>query len=139
MDSRSRANQIESSQLSYATLLVQLVRVNLVAMSVLFLLYATGWVPAAIPIGEVPMYWTLSASTYATTVGVATGWQWIYSLGDSGVLAFVGTVLFPVTTTIAALAAAALFARDRVTVYSLIALAEAVVLVIAATGVIAGG
>ena len=139
MDSRSQTNQIEPAQLSYAILLVWLVRANLVAMSVFFLLYATGWVPAAIPIGEVPMYWTMSASTYATTVGVPTGWQWIYSLGDSGVLAFVGTVLFPVTTTIAALAAAALFARDRVTVYSLIALAEAVVLVIAATGVIAGG
>lgn len=138
MDPKSLTNQIEPAQLSYATLLVWLVRANLVAMSVFFLLYATGWVPAAIPIAEVPMYWTMSASTYASTVGVSTGWAWIHSLGDSGVLAFVGTVLFPVTTTIAALAAAVLFARDRVAVYSLIALAETVVLVIAATGIIAG-
>ena len=50
MDSRSRTNQIDPAQLSYATLLVWLVRANLAVMSVFFLLYATGWIPAAIPI-----------------------------------------------------------------------------------------
>ncbi len=139
MDSRSLTNQIELAQLSYATLLVWLVRVGLVVMSVFFLLYATGWVPAAIPIGEVPAYWAMDASSYARTVGVPTGWHWIHFLDDGSVLAFLGTILFPIASTIAAFAAAALFARNRVTVYSLIALAETVVLVIAATGIIAGG
>ena len=139
MDSSSRINQIEPAQLSYATLLVWLVRAGLIAMSGFFLVYATGWVPAAIPIGEVPAYWAMNASTYAATAGVPIGWQWIHYLGDGGVLAFVGAILFPVSATIAALAAAALFARHRVAVYSLIALAEAVVLVIAATGVVTGG
>ena len=138
MDSRFWINQIEPAQLSYATLLVWLVRVGLVAMFVLFLPYAIGWVPAAIPIGDVPIYWSMDASTYARTVGVSTGWQWIHFLNDSGVLAFVGTILFPMAATIAALAAAAFFARERVAVYSLIALAEGVVLVVAATGVLAG-
>jgi hypothetical protein len=107
-------------------------------MSVLFLLYATGWVPAAVPIGEVPAYWSTDASTYAHTIGVPTGWQWVHFLSDGGVLAFAGAILFPLAATIAALAAAVFFARDRVTIYALIALAEVVVLVVAATGVLSG-
>ncbi|MEE8441670.1 MAG: hypothetical protein V3S41_08120 [Spirochaetia bacterium] len=138
MKSSSQVNHIEPAQLSYATLLVWLVRYGLMVMFVFFLPYATGWVPAAIPIGEVPSYWTVDASTYAQAVGMAAGWQWVRFLGDSGVLAFVGTILFPMAATIAALAAAAFFARDRVAVYSFIALAETAVLVVAATGILTG-
>jgi len=138
MNTSSGINPIEPAQLSYATLLVWLVRSGLVSMSVLFVVYAAGWVPAAIPIGEVSTYWAMDASTYAVTAGVPTGWQWIRFLDDGGVLAFLGAILFPVSATIAALAAAAFFARHRVGVYALIALAEAVVLVIAATGVLTG-
>jgi hypothetical protein len=136
MTTGSGANKIEAAQLSYATLLVWLVRIGIVGMAALFLPYATGWVSAAIPIGQVPMYWTMDAAHYGRAVGVDAGWGWLGSLADSGVLAFAGTILFPISATVAALAAAAIFLRHRLPVYSGIALAEAAVLVIAATGIL---
>ena len=138
MNSGSGTNQIEQAQVSYATLLVWLVRVGLVGMAGLFLPYATGLVAAAVPIAEVPMYWSMDATSYGQAMGVSTGWGWVGSLADSGVLAFAGIILFPASATLAALAAAAFFVRQRIAVYPLIALAEAVVLVIAATGILAG-
>jgi hypothetical protein len=137
MKTRSDTILIEPAQALYATLLVWLVRIGLLGMAGLFVPYATGWIQAAIPISRVPEFWSMDATAYAQEMGVSTGWGWVSSLGDSGVLAFAGTIFFPVAATIAALAAAAFFARHRVLTYSWIALAEGVVLVIASTGILA--
>lgn len=129
---------IETSQRSYATLLVWLVRVGLIVMGAGFLVYAAGWATAALPISSVPDFWNLDARTYAEATGFPTGWRWVEDLGDGAVLAFAGTLVFPLAATLAALGAAGFFARDRVRAYAGIAVSEAVLLCIAASGLLTG-
>lgn len=130
--------QIDTSQRSYATLLTWLVRVGLVVMGTGFVVYAAGWVAASVPIGSVPDFWGLDAHTYAEATGFPTGWRWVENLGDGAVLAFAGTLIFPLSATLAALGAAAFFARDHVWEYAAIALSEAALLCIAASGILTG-
>jgi hypothetical protein len=138
MAQRPGSHQIERAQEAYAEILSWLVRVGLLVMGVTFVLYAAEAIPAAVPISEVPASWGLDAHSYAELRGIEPGWSWVRNLADSGIIAFAGVVYFPVAAGIAVLGAAVLFARDRTYPYVVIALLEALVLALAATGWLAG-
>ena len=130
------APEVERTQQDYARMLVWFVRVALVTLFVGFVLYAAGVVPSRVEIAEVPEHWHLSASEYARETGGRQGWSWITELDEGRTLAFAALVFFPAGTIVLVLAAVVLYLRARVPVYALITFLEAVVLVIAASGLL---
>lgn len=128
----------EMVQGHYASMLTWLVRIGFVFMFVSFAVYAVGLLPAEVPLNEVPDLWTRSAEEFAEAAGTEQGWGWIRSLDDGQVVSFAALVLFPAGTMILIGIASLLYLRERNRLYAFIAALEFVVLVVAATGLLAG-
>ena len=130
---------IEPVQQTFASMLIWLVRVALAFLFVSFVIYAAGLVPSPIPLDDVPDLWHLSASEYAARTDLALGWSWLRALDQGRTLVFAALVLFPTGTMLLLAVTVVLYLRQRVPAYALIAFFELVVLIIAATGLLATG
>jgi len=129
--------RIERTQADFARLLARFVSFALAALFLSFVLYATELVPSAVRISEVPTHWHLSAAEYAARTETRTGWNWLSQIGQGRTIAFAALALFPAGMVVLTAASALLYARDRVTAYGLISFVEVIVLLVAASGVLA--
>lgn len=128
---------IEQVQISYARILGAAVLAGFLLLFAGFTLYAAGILPSELPVSEVPELWHLSAEEYARETGREPGWAWVQEIAQGDKLAFAALVYFPMATLVLVFIAGLLFARNRVASYAIIAILEAIVLVVAATGVFA--
>ncbi len=131
--------KIDPVQEQYASLLLWLVRIGLVLMFAAFTAYIADVIPANLKPDQVVSLWHLSASEFAEATGAHLGWAWVASLPESSVLALAALVVFPLGTMLLIAIATILYLRERDRAFAAIAAAEAIVLTIAATGLIGGG
>jgi len=137
----------DDDQLLYASILAKGMYLGLGMLLITFFLYMTGLLQPGIPIEELPRLWTLSAHEYLEVVNheflhrpeVVTGWRWVALLGMGDYLNFVG-IAFLSAVTIACYAGVlpSLF-RKKDWIYATIAVLEIIVLVLAASGIVAVG
>jgi len=132
-----RRPDLEEVQLEFAVVMEWLVAICLSLLAILFILYATGIVPSARPISEIPELWHLSAAEFRAASGTPTGWAWIRHIGQGEYLSLAGLVVFPAATTIAICILAVLFSRRRAVIWAVMAAVQAAILVFAATGLVA--
>ena len=134
-------------QLLYARILAAGMYAGLALLLVTFALYATRLIPAAVPIEELPNYWTLSAHEYLEAINheflhretLVLGWGWIAVLNKGDFLNFIGIVVLAAVTIICYLGILPSLFRKKDWVYGTIALLEVLVLVLAASGVVSAG
>ncbi len=138
-DRENRISNIEPAQLSFASMLVWLVRIGLGILFVTFIVYASGLVPSVVTIADVPDYWHLSAEEYAERTNLEIGWAWVGDFEQGRTLVFAGLVFFPAGTMVLIGITVALYLRQKVPAYALIAFLELIVLIVAATGLLSTG
>ncbi|MGW8265647.1 MAG: hypothetical protein ACWGSQ_04715 [Longimicrobiales bacterium] len=134
-------------QMLYARILAAGMYVGLGLLLVTFGLYATGLIPAAVPIEELPNYWTLSAHEYLEAINheflhreaLVLGWGWIAVLNKGDFLNFIGIAVLAAVTVICYLGILPSLFRKRDWIYGTIALLEVIVLVLAASGIVSAG
>jgi hypothetical protein len=134
-------------QLLYARILAVGMYAGLGTLLVTFALYVSGMIAPAVPIQELPNYWTLSAHEYLEAINheflhreqVVTGWQWTAVLDKGDYLNFVGIALLAAVTIGCYLGILPTLLRKRDWIYSAIALLEVIILVLAASGIVAVG
>jgi len=135
-------------QLLYATLLEKGMLIGLLMMFITFALYVFGIMQPTIPVDQIANYWNQPVDKYLETVQAnflpgwehaPTGWSWLKLLGKGDFLNFLPVAILSGVTIICYLAIVpGLFARgDRA--MALITLATAVILFLAASGLVAGG
>jgi hypothetical protein len=138
-----QSGEADADQLLYAGILAKGMYLGLGVLLVTFVLYLTGIMQPGIPIEELPRLWTLSAHDYLETVNheflhrphVVDGWRWIFLLGTGDFVNFIGiAILAAVTIACYAGILPSLF-RKKDWIYFTIAVAEIVVLVLAAYGI----
>lgn len=137
----------DADQLLYASILAKGMYLGLGLLLVTFTLYMTGLVQPGIPIEELPRLWTLSAHEYLEVVNheflhrpeVVDGWRWIYLLGMGDFLNFVGIALLSGVTIVCYLGVIPSLLRKKDWIYTTIAALEVIVLVLAASGLVAVG
>lgn len=129
---------VEPVQIAYARLLGVAVLAGFVFLFAGFVLYSAGVPASGTPIDEVPELWHLSAEEFAERTSRELGWRWVRDIGQGDLLAFAAVVYFPSATLVVILIGGLLFARHKNTSYAIIAVLEAVVLLVAATGVLGG-
>ena len=120
---------------------------RLVPLLVTFALYVLGVVSPAVPIQELPNYWTLSAHEYLEAINheflhrehLVTGWEWMAVLNRGDYLNFAGIALLAAVTIVCYLGILPTLLRKRDWIYSAIALFEIIILVLAASGIVAVG
>ncbi len=137
----------QSEQLLYARVLEIGMYIGLVILFITFALYASGIMAPAVPLDEISNYWSQGVHGYLETVNDGylhmehppTGWAWVTMLGKGDFLNFVGIAILAGVTIICYLAIVPMLLRKRDYAYLTIAVLEALVLSLAASGILAVG
>lgn len=101
-----------------------------------FVVYMTRLLPPGIPPQDLPRYWGLPVAEYVKATGAPTGWSWVWRLGESDLLNFVGFAILASTTLLCYLRMLPIFVVARQRVLAAICLAEIAVLAAAASGLV---
>lgn len=114
-------------------------RISLAVLVAAFLAYVLGVTPAALPLAEVPRFWGLPLERYLALSGAPSGWGWLGMLDKGEYQSLVGVALLGLVTVLCYLRLLpALLARGE-RLQAAIVVAQVVVLLLAASGVLAGG
>jgi len=114
-------------------------RISLAVLVAAFLAYVLGVTPAALPLAEVPRFWGLPLERYLVLSGAPSGWGWLGMLDKGEYQSLVGVALLGLVTVLCYLRLLpALLARGE-RLQAAIVVAQVVVLLLAASGVLAGG
>ena len=140
----SRATE---EQLLYANILEKGMLIGLALMFITFALYVFKIMPAAVPLTEISSYWNQPVHDYLVAINdnflhqdhLVTGWSWLKLIGKGDFINFVPVAILSGVTIICYLAIVpGLFKRgDKA--YAIMALAEAAILALAASGLLAVG
>ena len=139
--------KITEEQRIYANVLATGMYAGLLILFVTFTLYLTGIMDPAVPIDRLPAYWSLSVGEYLEGVnhdyvhrdGHLTGWWWLSGLGFGDYVNFVGVAVLSGITIVCYLVIIPTLLRNRDWVYGAIAVLEALVLLLAASGILTAG
>jgi hypothetical protein len=139
--------QATEEQLLYANILSKGMLVGLLLLFVTFALYVFGIMPPAIPVTEISGLWNQPVHDYLVAINqnylhmdhLPTGWSWISLIGKGDFINFIPVAILSGVTIICYLAIVpGLFKRgDKA--YAIMALAEAIILALAASGLLAVG
>ena len=142
-----RTPEANEEQLLYAKILEIGMYIGLVLLLVTFILYITGIMAPAVPIEQLPQYWTMNVHDYVEAVnhnflhrdhGV-TGWGWLAVVGKGDFVNFLGIAFLSGVTIVCYIGIIPTLRRTKQTAYLWMAIAEVVVLVLAASGILAVG
>ena len=138
-DQREVKLQAGPEQIRYALLLEKGMYLGLLILFVTFALYALGIVKPFIPKSEISHYWAMNVHDYLEHANIKTGWSWLRMLNYGDFINFIGVALLAGITIICYLAIVPLLFRNNDKVYAVLAVLEALVLGLAASGLLAVG
>ena len=122
----------------YARILRFLSSAGLILLVGGFIVYSLGLLPATVSPEEATRLWHHSAAEYLEESGHGTGWSWIPELGHGDVVAFATLAILAGISIPALILLCVVFFKERDRVYLIIALLQAAVLLIAASGIFTG-
>lgn len=128
----------EILQETYARWLDASTRLAFAATLLAFLLYAGGVVPAFVPLETLPDFWALPVDQYLERTGAPAGWGWLGLIAFSDYASLACIALIGLVTVLCYLAVLPMLLRLGDRLQTGLVIAQAVVLVIAASGVLAG-
>ncbi|MDH3329071.1 MAG: hypothetical protein OEM01_07565 [Desulfobulbaceae bacterium] len=136
-----------AEQLLYARILEKGMYFGLVLMFLTFALYVFGIVEPAIPLNEIAGYWRQDVHSYLEAINhtylhlenLPTGWSWMALIGKSDFLNFVPIAILSGVTIMCYLAIVPGLFRRGDKAYGIMAIAEALILALAASGLLMVG
>jgi hypothetical protein len=147
MNSEAKAPEDQAEQLLYARVLEIGMYTGLAILFITFALYVSGLLAPAVPLDQVSSYWHLGVHEYLEVVNheylqledPPTGWAWLTLLGKGDFLNFIGIAMLAGITIICYLAIVPALLRKKDKAYLTMALLEAFVLTLAASGILVVG
>lgn len=139
--------QATEEQVLYAAILEKGMFAGLGLMVITFVLYVFGVMPSIVPLSEISIYWGTPVHEYLVAINtnflhweqLPTGWSWIKLLGYGDFLNFLPiAILSGITIVCYLVIVPGLFARKDKAM-AIMALAEAVILTLAASGLLSVG
>jgi hypothetical protein len=121
--------------------------IGLVILFITFGLYVSRAVAPAVPLEQVSNYWSHGVHEYLEAVNddflqmehPPTGWAWVTMLGKGDFLNFVGIAILAGITILCYLAIVPTLLRKKDNAYLVMSILEVLVLVLAASGILAVG
>ncbi len=126
-----------AQQLRYAALLERGTRIGLVVLTVSFFAYISGLLPAHVPPESLPRLWGQPVGHYLAQTHSPTGWGLLAILHRSDILGLAGIVILSGCSVVCLVALVPMYAARRDTAFVALCLAEALVVLVAASGVLA--
>lgn len=126
-------------QLLYAKILSYGTWIGLATMVSTFFLYVSGILAPVVPIERLQECWGMKAKDFMHELNLPHGWKWLPLIGHGDYLNYIGVVFLAGLTVVAYAAILPILIRKKETPYVIIAIIEIVVLVLAASGILAVG
>jgi hypothetical protein len=131
--------KVSEEQLAYANILGTGMWIGLAVIIITFIVYVSGMLHPFVPINDLPQYWGMSVKDYNHTLNAPTGWGWVALAGKGDYLNFIGIAMLAGLTILCYLVILPILIRKKDTPYVIIAIAEVLVLVLAASGILKSG
>jgi hypothetical protein len=135
----SEKTKASEDQIIYANILNWGMVVGFLILTAAFLMYVFGVLPNFVPIEDLPLHWTKKVHDFNHDLHAPTGWGWLAYIGKGDYLNFIGVAILAGLTIVCYLAIIPSLLRKKDTPYLVIAIAEVLVLVLAASGILKGG
>jgi len=129
----------QEEQILYAKVLETGMFIGLLTLLVTFALYVFGVMSPYIPVDKLSQCWNLPVDEYLHTMNIPHGWGWLGLLGHGDFINFIGIVILAGITIVCYLAIIPTLLKNNDKVYAGIALVEALILLLAASGILAVG
>jgi hypothetical protein len=147
MNGEADCPSADEEQLLYAKILQAGMYTGLALLFVTFALYTSGIVQPAIPVEQLPDYWTMSVQEYLEATNndhlhrehPVSGWSWLSVLGKGDYLNFLGIALLSGVTIVCFLGIVPTLIRKKEKAYVAMALLEVLILALAASGILSVG
>jgi hypothetical protein len=134
---RSPAQPAE--QLRYARMLDWGTRAGFVLLVASFLAYAFGHTTPQVPLDQLPSLWHLPVDRYRALTGAPAGWHWVALAHHGDLATLLGIVVLAGCSMVCLIALLPLYHARRDRLYFALCIAELAVLLLAASGLLAGG
>lgn len=128
-----------AEQLRYARLLEACTWLGLAALVLSFGAYVGGLLSPRVALERLPDLWSLSVADYLRQTQSPTGWGWLALLRHGDFAGLVGIVILAGCSLLCLLALVPLYVKRGDRVYAALCLAEVAVVLVAASGWLAGG
>jgi len=135
-ESLQRSLKAGPEQLVYAGILEKGMFFGLLILLITFGIYVFGVIDPYLPHAEVPRYWSLSVSDYLHHTNIPAGWAWINLVGYGDFLNFVGIAILAGVSIICYISIVPLLWKNDDKIYAILAVAEVIVLTVAASGIL---
>ncbi len=132
-------NKASEEQIAYAKILNIGMWFGLFLLILTFIVYLSGILPSFVPIDDLPKYWGMRVHDYNAKLQAPTGWGWAALVGRGDYLNFVGIAILSGLTILCYLVILPILKRKKDTAYVIIAIAEVLVLSLAASGLLKVG
>jgi len=137
----------DEEQVLYAKILQVGMYIGLGLLLVTFTLYTSGAIAPAVPVEQLPDYWTMSVQDYLEATNrdhlhqehPISGWAWVTIVGKGDYLTFVGITLLAGVTIVCYLGIIPTLIRKKDTAFVVMAVLEVLILTLAASGILAVG
>jgi hypothetical protein len=126
-------------QMAYAGVLNIGMWSGLALLIVTFFVYISGVLPTFVPIDDLPKYWTMRVHDFNVALHAPTGWGWAPLVGNGDYLNFIPIAILSGLTIVCYLVILPILIRKKDTAYAIIAVAEVLVLSLAASGLLKVG
>lgn len=131
--------QATPEQLVYAGVLEKGMYAGLLILLITYFIYLTGIFSAYVPVDDLPKYWSMNVHEYLEHAKVQPGWAWVKMVGYGDFLNFVGIALLAGVTIGCFLAIVPVLWRQNDRLYACLAVVEALILTVAASGILGSG
>lgn len=132
-----RLKYVTREQLVYADFLEMGLRIGGYFLAATFILYVFGVTAPKVPLHELTANWSLPAEQYSSRVGVGPGWAWIGLVHYGDYMNFLGIAFLASVTATCYLRLLPISLRRHDHPFSAIVLLEILVLLLAASGLLA--
>ncbi len=125
-----------AEQFLYARVLEKGMIVGLLSLFVTFIIYAFGIMNPYVPLNELSRYWTMNVHDYLQHANIEAGWAWVGMLSYGDFINFIGIVILAGVTIFCYLSIVPILFKNKDRIYAMLALLEAIILLVAASGII---
>lgn len=139
MDKKGAGLEAGTEQLRYASILEKGMFIGLLVLLVTFAIYALRILQPYIPRAQISQFWGMNVHQYLEETHIPIGWGWLGMVKYSDFLNFTGIAVLAGVTIICFLSIIPLLMKNNDRLYALMALLEAIILSLAASGILAVG
>jgi hypothetical protein len=145
----SQYNEIkgDEQQVLYASILEKGMLMGLVLLLITFAIYLLGILEPAVPLNKIASFWKMDVDSYLKTINeqflkmehAPTGWAWLSLLHKGDFVNFSGVAMLSGVTIICYISIVPGLFRKGDIAYAVMAIAEVVILTLAASGLLTVG